>query len=174
MNSEKSNSSFVHAALAFSLYHAGRPEEAIPLYKKAIRLSPIADSWFLSGLGACYRMMGRYEEAISAFKRAINILGFPYMGPLLGHAYAISGDKKEAEKIITDVNELSKENYVSSFHRSAIHVALKDNDQAFELLEKAFENRDNWLVTINIDPRFDNIRSDSRFIQLLKKLEMHK
>jgi len=67
------NSSFVHAALGFSLAYSGRPEEAIPLFKKAIRLSPIADDWYLAMLGMCYRMMGRYEEAISAFTKAIKL-----------------------------------------------------------------------------------------------------
>ena len=94
------------------------------------------------------------------------------MGPLLAHSYAVSGNKKEAEKIMAEVNELSKQHYVSAFHRSAIYLALKDNDQAFDLLDKAYEDRDNWLVTIKIDPRFDNVRSDSRYIQLLKKLNM--
>ena len=124
-------------------------------------------------LGWIYEQKKMYKEAISAFKTAINILGFPYMGPLLGHCYGISGKKKEAEKIITELNKLPKEQYVSSYHRSSIYIALEDNDQAFELLEDAFENRDNWLVIIKIDPRFDNLRSDSRYIQLLKKLQMH-
>ncbi|MHC4792215.1 MAG: adenylate/guanylate cyclase domain-containing protein [Planctomycetota bacterium] len=91
------NSAFVHAALAFSLKHAGRPEEAIPLYKKAIRLSPISDSWILSDLGHCYGMLGRYEEAILAFKKAISISPeSPYYHSYLAANYLLTAREKKA------------------------------------------------------------------------------
>ncbi|GAG01956.1 unnamed protein product, partial [marine sediment metagenome] len=67
------NSALAHAVLAYILETAGRPEEAISLYEKAIRLSPIADSWYLAGLGWSYFDMGKYAEAISAFKKCLNL-----------------------------------------------------------------------------------------------------
>jgi TolB-like protein/Flp pilus assembly protein TadD len=91
------SSAFVHAALAYSLKNAGRPEEAITLYKKAIRLSPIADSWYLSDLGHCYGMLGFYEEAISAFKKAISLSPeSPYYHSYLAANYILTGREKEA------------------------------------------------------------------------------
>ena len=91
------NSAFVHAALAFSLKHAGRPEEAITLYKKAIRLSPISDSWYISDLGHCYGMLGRYEDAISAFKKAISLSPeSPYYHSYLAANYVYTGREIEA------------------------------------------------------------------------------
>jgi len=91
------NSAFVHAALGFSLKNAGRPEEAITLYKKAIRLSPISDSWYLSDLGHCYGMLGRYEEAISAFKKAISLSPeSPYYHSYLAAIYFLTGRENEA------------------------------------------------------------------------------
>ena len=101
------NSAFVHAALAFSLKHAGRPEEAITLYKKAIRLSPISDSWYISDLGHCYGMLGRYEEAVSAFKKAISLSPeSPYYHSYLAAIYFITGRKKEAQAETTKAVEI--------------------------------------------------------------------
>jgi adenylate cyclase len=101
------NSAFVHAALGFSLKNAGRPEEAITLYKKAIRLSPISDSWYISDLGACYSMLGRYEEAIPAFKKAISFSPeSPYYHSYLAAIYFITGRENEARAETTKAMEI--------------------------------------------------------------------
>ena len=124
------NSSFVHAALAFSLYYAGRPEEAIPLYKKAIRLSPIADSWFLSGLGACYRMMGRYEEAISTYKKALNFSPeavYYHAGQAAN--FVLAGHMEEAQAEATEVLRIDHKFSLESWRKGQLY-----KDQAY--LEK--------------------------------------
>jgi adenylate cyclase len=124
------NSSFVHAALAFSLHYAGRPEEAIPLYKKAIRLSPIADSWYLGGLGACYRMMGRYEEAISTYKTALsfspNAVNY-HAGQAAN--YVLAGHMEEAQAKATEVLRIDHKFSLESWRKGQLY-----KDQAY--LEK--------------------------------------
>jgi tetratricopeptide (TPR) repeat protein len=101
------NSAFVHAALAYSLKNAGRPEEAIMLYKKAIRLSPLSDSWYFSDLGHCYGMLNRYEEAISAFKKAISISPeSPYYHTYLAATYFLTGRMNEARAEIGKTMEI--------------------------------------------------------------------
>ncbi|UCE51133.1 MAG: tetratricopeptide repeat protein [Desulfobacterales bacterium] len=101
------NSSFVHAALAYSLKNAGRPEEAITLYKKAIRLSPFSDSWYFSDLGHCYGMLDRYEDAILAFKKAISISPeSPYYHSYLAANYFLTRREKKAQAEIAKVMEI--------------------------------------------------------------------
>jgi adenylate cyclase len=101
------NSSFVYAALAYTLKNAGRPEEAIALYKKAIRLSPISDSWYLSDLGHCYGMLGRYEEGISVFKKAISVSPeSPYYHTYLAAHYFLTGRENEARAEIAKAMEI--------------------------------------------------------------------
>jgi adenylate cyclase len=101
------NSAFVHAALAYSLKNAGRPEEAIILYKKAIRLSPLSDSWYFSDLGHCYGMLNRYEEAISAFKKAISISPeSPYYHTYLAATFFLNGRMNEARAEIAKTMEI--------------------------------------------------------------------
>jgi len=101
------NSAFVHAALGYSLLRAGKPKEAIILYNKATRLSPISDSWYSSDLGHCYGMLDRYEEAISAFKKASSISPeSPYSHSYIAANYFLLGRKKEARAEITKTLEI--------------------------------------------------------------------
>jgi adenylate cyclase len=101
------NSAFAHAALASTLRYVGRPEEAITLYKKAIRLSPISDSWYYGGLGHCYCMLGRYEEAISALKKTISLSPeSPGFHTLLAAIYILAGREKDARAEIAKAMEI--------------------------------------------------------------------
>jgi adenylate cyclase len=91
------NDDFVQAAFAISLYYSGRIEEAIMLYRKAIRLNPFPPVWYLWGLGSCYRDLGRYEEAIGEFKKALRLYPDslpPHLG--LAATYSLMGREQEA------------------------------------------------------------------------------
>ena len=132
------NSSFVHAALAFSLYYAGRPEEAIPLYKKAIRLSPIADSWYLAGLGGCYRMIGRYEEAISMYKKALNF-NPDAVGYHTGQAanYVLAGHMEEAQAEVTEVLRIDHKFSLETWRRGQLYKDHAHVEKLIDALHKA-------------------------------------
>jgi adenylate cyclase len=132
------NSSFVHAALAFSLGYAGRPEEAIPLYKKAIRLSPIPESWYLWGLGDCYRMVGRYEEAISVYKRAIKLSP----DDVLAHAgaaavYAQWERDKEAQTEAAEVLRIDPKFSLKSFSKGQLYKNPAELQRLVAAMRKA-------------------------------------
>ena len=86
----------------------------------------------------------------------------------LGHAYAVSGNMNEAQRVIDDLEELSKQRYVSSYHIALIYTGLGENDRAFEWLEKAYEERADLLVYIKVEPRLDSLRGDPRFADLLR------
>jgi adenylate cyclase len=127
------NSAFVHAALGFSLKNAGRPEEAITLYKKAIRLSPISDSWYISDLGHCYGMLGRYEEAISAFKKAISLSPeSPYYHSYLAANYILTGREKEARAETAKAMEIDPRFSSEAFGKGELY---KDPDYLNRLID---------------------------------------
>jgi tetratricopeptide (TPR) repeat protein len=88
----------------------------------------------------------------------------------LAHAYAVSGNREAAQKIITELEEQSKSNYVAAFDIALIHAGLGEKDQAFAWLEKAYEERSPDLVTLRTEPRFDNLRSDRRFTDLARRV----
>lgn len=96
----------------------------------------------------------------------------PEMLACLGHAYALSGMKDEAQEIIGELNRLSTRCYVSPANIALIYTGLGERDQAFQWLEKAYEDRSWWLVFLKTDPRFDSIRSDPRLADLLQRVDL--
>jgi len=102
----------------------------------------------------------------------------------LGHAFAISGKQSEALNVIKKLEELSKQHYVSPYHTAVINAglldfhnsggdktqALTDRTQALAWLEKARDERFNWIPFIQVDPSFDNLRSDPKFAALAQTI----
>ncbi len=129
-------------------------------------------SQFVSGAPlsrARVRAKGMYAQAIAEFERGVKISGSPLMLALLGHAYAASGKTAEARRVLTDLHDLETRRYVSPYTVAAIHTGLGDKDQAFKWLERAFEERDVWLMNLKVDPVFAKLRSDKRFQDLLTR-----
>jgi serine/threonine-protein kinase len=123
-------------------------------------------------LGLTHEQMGNYPAAISAFQKAISLFpgGSTQAEALLGHAYAVSGRKAEAAKTISDLTNQAKQRYVAPYQIAAIYAGLGDKDQAFAWLEKAYQERSDWMVSLPGDQRFDNLRTDPRYIGLLQRL----
>jgi len=123
-------------------------------------------------LGLVDEQLGNYPEAITAFQRAIALFpgGSTEAEAQLAHAYAISGNKGEALRIVAHLQELAKTKYVSPYQIAAIYVGLGDKEQAFSWLENAYEDRSDWLVNVKVDQRFDGVRSDPRFAELVRRL----
>jgi tetratricopeptide (TPR) repeat protein len=100
------NSSYAYHALGAVLDFAGRPQEAIPFLKKFLCLSPVPiDTTALGRLGATYRHIGQYEEAVATYKKALQLYGGD---PLLAHqapagTYALMGREKEARAEAAEV-----------------------------------------------------------------------
>jgi hypothetical protein len=93
---------------------------------------------------------------------------------LLGYGYAIAGRKAEAQKVLDQLNQLSKRKNVSAVFNVLIYVGLGEKDKAFEWLEKAYANRTlgGPLVSIKVDPIFDPLRSDPRYADLLRRMNL--
>jgi TolB-like protein/Tfp pilus assembly protein PilF len=149
------------------VYYMRRYDEAIEQYRKTLELDP---SFFLAHLwlGTSYEQKGMYKEAIAEFQTARLSEDNPAILGALGHVYAVEGRRVEAEKIIKELNGLS-ERYVAPYHIAIICAGLQNKDEAFELLEEAYQSRDEWLLYLKIDPRLDSLRSDSRFSDLLAR-----
>ncbi|MFP5265212.1 MAG: winged helix-turn-helix domain-containing protein [Blastocatellia bacterium] len=154
--------------LGWILYLAGRNDEAIEHCKKLLDVDP---NFFPAYryLGLAYEQKGMYPEAISEFEKGVKLSGSSLMIALLGHAYAVSGNKAEAKRILTELGR-QKQKYVSPYTVSAIYAGLGDRGQVFKWLEKAYGERDIWLMNLRVDPVFKNYRSDPRFAGLLQRV----
>jgi tetratricopeptide (TPR) repeat protein len=123
-------------------------------------------------LGLILEQKGKYAEAIARFQKDLErSAGESSTAKAnLAHAYAASGNREAAQKIITELQEQSKSKYVSSFEIALIHAGLGEKDQAFAWLEKAYAERSPELVTLTTEPRFDHLRSDPRFTNLAHRI----
>ena len=128
--------------------------------------------WYI---GLAYEEKGAYPDAIVQFQNCVRLTaGRPAMLALLGHAYAAGNQPREAHAILQQLSLLEKDKYVPSYPVAVIHAALGEKDHALALLEKAYEARDSWMDYLAIDPRLDGLRSDPRFADLLRRMNLAK
>ena len=154
---------------AKDLYLARRFDEAINEYRKSLQVDPefpIAHK----GLAEVYSQKGMHDEAITEIERAI-VLSERSMFILddLGHIYARAGKRKEATKVLEDLAKMANDQYVSAYARAVIYAALDSKEKALSWLEKAYEER-SFLVYLKVDPAFDILRKEERFIAVLDKM----
>ncbi len=145
-------------------------DEAIAEALKGIQADP-GNDWAHVILGWAYEQRSMVNEAIVEFQAAAKI-GKDHSIPLagLGHAYALSGRTKEAQAILDRLLEMSKTRYVPAYDISVVYMGLGEKALAIEWLSKAFEERSGFVVYIKCDRRFDGLRSDPRYVDLLQKI----
>jgi DNA-binding winged helix-turn-helix (wHTH) protein/TolB-like protein/Tfp pilus assembly protein PilF len=160
--------------LGWILYLSGRTDEAIAQCTKILALDPNSFP-ARRYLGLAYEQKGMYQQAIAEFQKGVKLSGSPLMLALLGHAYAASGKTAEARQVLSELRDLSETRqaastpYISPYTVAAIYTGLGDKDQAFKWLERAYEERDVWLMNLKVDPVFAKLRSDKRFQDLLTR-----
>lgn len=153
-----------------TLRMARRYEAAIEEFRRTLELDPnFADA--LPDLGLAYAYIGMYDKAVSATNKGIVLSGNSAQAiAFLGRIHAVSGKKAEAHKVIAELREVSKRRYVSPLDIAMIYATLGERDQAFAWLEKAYEEHICWLIELGIEPAWDNLRSDTRFTNLLRRV----
>jgi len=86
----------------------------------------------------------------------------------------LAGNRKEAERILEELKEVSARRYVSLYSIALIHLVLGDKERALEWLERAYKERAFHMVCLKVDPRLDTLRTDPRFVLLLQKMGFEK
>ena len=160
----------VKAHVAFIFYFARRYDEAVEAGKKAIELDA-SSSVAHQRLGSAYEQKRMFPEAVAEFKKAVDGSHRVQLAvSSLAHVLALAGNRAEAERLLAELQERSKSEYVSSYLIAQIYVALGEKESAFKLLEKAYAERSIDLVLAKVDPRLDPLRYDPRFAELLKEV----
>jgi tetratricopeptide (TPR) repeat protein len=143
---------------------------ALKQLRKALELDPNYSlaNWYL---GWVYEQQGKYAEALEAMRRAQEPLkGNTALVADIGHVYAASGDKQAALKVLDQLNESSRRTYVSPFELAVMYVGVGRKNEALQWLEKAYADRSDLLIYLNVDPRLDNIRSNPQFVDLAHRV----
>jgi serine/threonine protein kinase/TolB-like protein/Flp pilus assembly protein TadD len=121
-------------------------------------------------LGWAYEQTGQLSEAVAELQKACLLDDNPENLASLGHAYAKAGKIEEARGQIEKLQEISRQRYASPYGIALIHMGLGEKEQALSWLETAYEDRSYWLVHLKVDPRFDGLRSDPRFTDLVQRI----
>jgi TolB-like protein/Tfp pilus assembly protein PilF len=160
----------INGALGRTYYFARRYDEAIEQLRKTSEMDPgfYYAHW---NLGSALAAKGAIDAAIKEYEKARALSDDPFVLGLLGHAYASSGNKMEAEKILGQLKELSKERYVSAYSVALVYLGLGNKEEALRWLEKSYQDRTgNDLVYFRVEPLLDPLRGEPRFEELVTKV----
>jgi serine/threonine protein kinase/Tfp pilus assembly protein PilF len=158
--------------MGLCFYYARDYDKAIEYYQKTLELDP--DFPPAHGqLPAAYEQKRMYDQAITGFQKGANLKGsrewyFSLSG--LAHVYAVTGNKGEAQKLLSEMKDLLVRQYVPPDRIALIYAGLGDKDQAFAWLEKAYDEHSFNMAWLRVEPRWDSLRSDPRFADLVRRL----
>jgi tetratricopeptide (TPR) repeat protein len=119
-------------------------------------------------LGLAYQQMGMLEDAIVEFQNArVCSANHPAATAALAHAYAITGQRPEAEELLRELERFSQNRRVSAYWVGLVEAGLGDDSSAVQWLNQARDDRDVWLGWLAAEPRFDQLRSEGKLDSLL-------
>ncbi len=146
---------------------AGRIEDAINAGQRSVQLDPNY-VYFDPPLADAYREKGDFNEAVALYEKAQAATHFP--SPGLGIAYAKMGRREDARRVLDQLIEKSRQQYVAADSIAAVYVALGEKDEALRWLERAFEEHSGSFYSYMFRPEFRALRSDPRFADLLRRI----
>jgi TolB-like protein/Flp pilus assembly protein TadD len=165
-------SPIINIACGLPFYYMRRYERAIEIYREVLE----TNAAFFPGhayLGMAYEQNSQFEEAVSATRLALSCApDNTFSLTSLAHIYAVSGNEEKAWEIIERLKIESNKRYVTPYGMAEIYAGLKEKEQALTQLEKAFAERSWWLVSVGVNPRFDGLRSEPRFLKILQIMNL--
>jgi TolB-like protein/Tfp pilus assembly protein PilF len=163
-------SPLLNSALGEAYYLARRFDVTIEQNKKALELDP-RYAIALVNIGRAYEQMGMHRQARDAFQTILTAApDDPAILALMGHEYAVSGDKVNADKTLAKLTEMSTRKYVPAVYFAVVYIGLNRKDEAFRWLDKAYDERCEYLVYLGSEPLADSLRGDPRFSRLLSRI----
>ena len=151
--------------LAWFLTFDGQLERAIEISQETLELDPNSEGVSYV-LALAYSGKEMHEKAISILRGLRNI---PIFQAHLGYLYGKAGKIKEAQKILDELHQRSKREYISAYMIAIVYSGIGEKDKVFEWLDKAYEERDVTQVFLKVYPTFINLHSDPRWTEQLKK-----
>ncbi|HXJ96526.1 MAG TPA: protein kinase [Terriglobia bacterium] len=157
-------------AAAQVFLYAGENDRVLEQCRRALELNP---NFFVAYYfrGRAYEQKGMLPEALADFRKAMSLYpGSPTLMMALGHASALAGDKPQAQELLADLETLSRRKYVPAVYMVGIAAGLDDKNEAFRWLNKAVQDRCDYVVYLKHEPGLDNLRSDPRFPEILRQI----
>jgi serine/threonine protein kinase/tetratricopeptide (TPR) repeat protein len=151
-------------------YYARQYDKAIEQFRYTLLLEP---GFFraCTDIAMSYVQKSMIPEALLEIEKSFSGSELtPWILSSVGYTYAVAGRTEEAEKIIADLQDSSRLPYLSNYGIAVIYVGLRKDEEAIDWLERAFEEREDALTSIKVNPRLDPLRSNPRFEKLVQKM----
>ena len=164
-------SQIINTTYAAYFFYTHQWDRAIEHCRKVLEFDPnsVSVRWVLAN---AYEGKEMHEEAICERRWGVEHTdeASTFLAELAG-SYASAGKQDEATRILKQLDEVSKGRYVPAYLVALVHAALKDTDEAFRWLDKAYHERSARLALAKIDPRLDYLRCDPRYHDLLRRMK---
>ncbi|MGD2123565.1 MAG: tetratricopeptide repeat protein, partial [Gemmatimonadota bacterium] len=163
---------FASAHFGWMLIGARQHKRAIEQLERALELDPTFPlAYWL--LGAACLHDSRAEESVAAFEKSVELSGNAlWFRAHLAWALGQSGRLHEARTVLSDLKVRREEEYVRASLLAIVCVGSGELDEAMDWLERAYEERDMWMPTFQVDPLFDPLKADPRFVALMEKVRV--
>lgn len=162
------------ADVGYPLYYAGRYDEAIRYYRTALELDQNF-FWSHVWIGQAQLEKQMYAEAIDEIQKALRMSADnTRVLATLGYAYAVAGQRAKAQQVLAELQARSKGSYVSPYFIAVVYAGLGEKESAFDFLERALQERQPYLVLLDVEPVFSSIRGDPRFQALLQRIGLRR
>ncbi len=161
----------INTDIGFHHYYNGREAQAIAQLQSVLGMKSdflLAHLW----MGRALVETGRYDEALVETASAERVApGWPVLVAARGYTCGVAGRKDDARSVLLEMEALSTHRFVTAYGVALVHAGLGQKDEAFAWLDKAFEERSNWLVWLRLDPRWKSLRDDRRFTALVERMK---
>jgi serine/threonine-protein kinase len=162
-------SEMINTSVGIVYYWAGQQTRAVTRLQKVLEVNPhysLAQSF----LAEAYAQRGDFAAAAATAASLRQSANDPLTLPTIGYVYGKIGDRQAAQEILTAVEQRATREYVSALNFAQIYAGLGDTEQTLAWLEKACRERPFWITFVKVDPKFDFLRSDPRFIEMLNRI----
>jgi DNA-binding winged helix-turn-helix (wHTH) protein/TolB-like protein len=160
----------INTDVGFHYYYTRQYAEAVKQLQAVLNMQhgfALAHLW----LGRTYQQLQRYDEALSEYRQAQAVFGdWPVLVAARGSVEAMAGRTHDARETAAELVSLSQSRFVTSYGVALIYAGLNEKEAAFRWLERAFVERSHWLVWLELDPRWGNLRDDPRFAVLVRQM----
>jgi DNA-binding winged helix-turn-helix (wHTH) protein/TolB-like protein/Tfp pilus assembly protein PilF len=165
-------SPIINIACGLPFYYMRRYDRAIEIYREVLE----TDAMFFPGyayLCKAYEQNHQFEDALMTVRQALVYApNNTFALTSLAHIYAVSGNEEKAWEIVEQLKTDSSKRYITPYGLAEIYAGLKEKELALTHLEKAAAERSWWLVSADVNPRFDGLRNEPRFLKILQKMNL--
>jgi DNA-binding winged helix-turn-helix (wHTH) protein len=166
-------SPMIRATNGWLRYFTGRPEEGVRLLQTTLKVYQAFPTGHVM-LGMNLEAIGRITEAIHHYKTALDLQHSAVPLACLGHVYGKLKRIREARRCEKQLRILSQDRFVSTIFAAHISVGLGDHEKAVAQLMQAYAEKADWLIYLGVDPRWQPLHSNKRFVALLKKIGIYR